>query len=81
MGRYYALESNERPEVARALEEQYMPRHAGADLPETDTGMVLALADKLDTLTGIFAIGKGPTGDKDPLRLAPRRPGLFAHHD
>ena len=74
MGRYYALESNERPEVARALEEQYMPRHAGADLPETGTGMVLALADKLDTLTGIFAIGKGPTGDKDPYGL--RRAGL-----
>ena len=74
MGRYYALESNERPEVARALEEQYMPRHAGADLPETSTGMVLALADRLDTLTGIFAIGKGPTGDKDPYGL--RRAGL-----
>ena len=74
MGRYYALESNERPEVARALEEQYMPRHAGADLPETGTGRVLALADKLDTLTGIFAIGKGPTGDKDPYGL--RRAGL-----
>ncbi len=74
MGRYYALESDERPEVARALEEQYMPRHAGADLPETSTGMVLALADKLDTLTGIFAIGKGPTGDKDPYGL--RRAGL-----
>ena len=74
MGRYYALECDEHPEVARALEEQYMPRHAGADLPETDTGMVLALADKLDTLTGIFAIGKGPTGDKDPYGL--RRAGL-----
>lgn len=74
MGRYYALECNEHPEVARALEEQYMPRYAGASLPETDTGMVLALADKLDTLTGIFAIGKGPTGDKDPFGL--RRAGL-----
>ena len=74
MGRYYALECNEHPEVARALEEQYMPRYAGAGLPETDTGMVLALADKLDTLTGIFAIGKGPTGDKDPFGL--RRAGL-----
>ena len=69
MGRYYALESSEHPEVAQALEEQYMPRYAGAGLPETNTGMVLALADKLDTLTGIFAIGKGPTGDKDPFGL------------
>jgi glycyl-tRNA synthetase beta chain len=74
MGCYYALESDECPEVARALEEQYMPRHAGADLPETGTGKVLSLADKLDTLTGIFAIGKGPTGDKDPYGL--RRAGL-----
>ena len=81
MGRYYALESNERPEVARALEEQYMPRYAGADLPETGTGMVLALADRLDTLTGIFAIGKGPHRRQGPLRTAPRRPGLFTHHD
>ena len=74
MGRYYALDNNEHPEVARALEEQYMPRYAGAGLPETDTGKALALADKLDTLTGIFAIGKGPTGDKDPYGL--RRAGL-----
>ena len=74
MGRYYALDNNEHPEVARALEEQYMPRHAGDGLPETDTGKVLALADKLDTLTGIFAIGKAPTGDKDPYGL--RRAGL-----
>ena len=74
MGHYHALECNEHPEVARALEEQYLPRYAGAALPETHTGMVLALADKLDTLTGIFAIGKGPTGDKDPFGL--RRAGL-----
>lgn len=74
MGRYYALESNEHPEVAQALQEQYMPRQAGAGLPQTDTGKALALADKLDTLTGIFAIGKGPTGAKDPFGL--RRAGL-----
>ena len=74
MGRYYALESNEQPEVAQALDEQYMPRYAGAELPETGTGRILALADKLDTLTGIFAIGKAPTGDKDPFGL--RRAGL-----
>ena len=74
MGRYYALESNEYPEVAQALDEQYMPRHAGAALPETATGKILALADKLDTLVGIFAIGKAPTGDKDPFGL--RRAGL-----
>ena len=74
MGRYYALESNEHPEVAQALDEQYMPRYAGAGLPQTTTGRILALADKLDTLTGIFAIGKAPSGDKDPFGL--RRAGL-----
>ena len=74
MGRYYAIEGGEDPEVARALDEQYMPRYAGADLPETGTGKILALADKLDTLVGIFAIGRAPTGDKDPFGL--RRAGL-----
>ena len=74
MGRYYALESNEQPEVAQALDEQYMPRYAGAELPKTGTGRILALADKLDTLVGIFAIGKAPTGAKDPFGL--RRAGL-----
>ena len=62
MGRYYALESNEHPEVAQALAEQYMPRYAGAELPQTATGRILALADKLDTLVGIFASGQAPTG-------------------
>ncbi|MCY4209681.1 MAG: glycine--tRNA ligase subunit beta [Gammaproteobacteria bacterium] len=74
MGRYYAEASGEPPAVALALQEQYMPRYAGAALPQTDTGRALALADKLDTLTGIFAIGKGPTGAKDPFGL--RRAGL-----
>ena len=74
MGRYYAEASGEPPAVALALQEQYMPRYAGAVLPQSDTGRALALADKLDTLTGIFAIGKGPTGAKDPFGL--RRAGL-----
>ena len=74
MGRYYALESNEDPEVAQALDEQHMPRYAGAGLPQTTTGRILALADKLDTLVGIFASGQAPTGDKDPFGL--RRAGL-----
>lgn len=69
MGRYYALDSGEDSEVAQALEEQYAPRHSGAALPESATGRVLALADKLDTLAGIFAIGKRPSGDKDPFAL------------
>ena len=69
MGRYYALESGIDPEVAQALDEQYMPRYAGAVLPETMTGRLLALADKLDTIMGIFAIGQPPTGEKDPFGL------------
>ncbi len=69
MGYYYALESGETEEVARALEEQYRPRFAKDALPETATGKILSIADKLDTLLGIFAIGRQPTGDKDPFAL------------
>jgi glycyl-tRNA synthetase beta chain len=69
MGRYYAARSGEPPCVADALEEQYLPRHAGDRLPTSDCGRVLALADKLDTLVGIFAIGERPTGVKDPYGL------------
>lgn len=63
-------------ELARAMEEFYMPRHAGDALPETKTGTVIALAEKLDTLAGIFAIGECPSGDKDPYAL--RRAALGA---
>jgi glycyl-tRNA synthetase beta chain len=69
MGRYYALHDGEEIEVAAALDEQYQPRQAGDDLPTTMTGKVLAVADRLDTLAGIFAIGQPPTGDKDPFAL------------
>ena len=69
MGRYYALKNGEDPEVALALDEQYMPRYAGDRLPGTATGRIIALADKLDTLLGIFCIGQTPTGDKDPYGL------------
>jgi len=69
MGRYYALADGEPPEVAEALREQYLPRAAGDALPATPTGAALALADKLDTLAGIFAIGQKPTGTKDPFGL------------
>lgn len=74
MGRYYALHDGETIEVAAALDEQYQPRQAGDDLPTTMTGKALAIADRLDTLAGIFAIGQPPTGDKDPFGL--RRAGL-----
>ena len=69
IGEYYALAQGEKAEVARALPEQYYPRYAGDRLPESDTGTVLALADKLDTLAGIFGIGQKPSGDKDPFAL------------
>lgn len=69
MGRYCAQHDQEPPEVAQALEEHYLPRFAGDRLPETATGRVLALADRLDTLLGIFAIGQPPTGTKDPFAL------------
>jgi glycyl-tRNA synthetase beta chain len=69
MGRYYAQHDGEPAEVAQALDEQYRPRFAGDALPETATGQALAIADRLDTLVGIFAIGQPPTGDKDPFAL------------
>ena len=69
MGRYYALQSGEAAEVALALDEQYMPRFAGDALPTAKLGQALAVAEKLDSLVGIFAIGQVPSGDKDPFGL------------
>ncbi len=69
MGRYYALHDGEPEEVAQAIEEHYRPRHAGDALPASLTGQSLGIADRLDTLVGIFAIGQVPTGDKDPFAL------------
>jgi glycyl-tRNA synthetase beta chain len=69
MGKYYAQHDGEPAEVSAALEEQYWPRFAGDRIPETRTGIALALADKLDTLAGIFAIGQKPTGTRDPFGL------------
>jgi glycyl-tRNA synthetase beta chain len=69
MGRHYAAAQGEPAELCAALEEQYLPRFAGDVLPATPTGIALALADKLDTLTGIFAIEQRPTGSKDPFAL------------
>ena len=68
-GYYYAKHDGEPEDVALALNEQYMPRGAGAELPSTLTGAAVALADKLDTLVGIFGIGMLPTGSKDPYAL------------
>lgn len=69
MGRYYALAEGEAPEVAWALEEQYFPKQSGSETAPSRIGQVLAIAEKLDTLTGIFSAGLIPTGDKDPYAL------------
>lgn len=68
-GYYYALNDGEDPEVAEALTEQYLPKFAGDKLPKTTTGTLVALADRLDTIVGIFGIGQKPTGSKDPFAL------------
>jgi glycyl-tRNA synthetase beta chain len=69
MGRYYALADNEPEEVALAIEEQYFPKQSGSPTPSSTTGQILAIAEKMDTLVGIFAVGLIPTGDKDPYAL------------
>ena len=69
MGRYYALNDGEDAAVAEALMEQYLPRFAGDVIPATETGAALALADRLDTLVGIFSIGQQPSGSRDPFAL------------
>jgi glycyl-tRNA synthetase beta chain len=69
MGRYYALNDGLSVDVADAIEDHYKPRFAGDTLPRNDVGVVVALADKLETLVGMFGIGNLPTGDKDPFAL------------
>jgi len=69
MGRYYATADGEPVEVATAIDEHYLPRGAGGALPTTGAGVAVALADKLDTLAGIFSIGQKPSGTKDPFGL------------
>lgn len=69
MGEYYALHDNEDPIVAVSIKEHYYPRYAGGELPSNPESLSVALADKLDTLAGLFGIGQIPTGDKDPFAL------------
>jgi glycyl-tRNA synthetase beta chain len=69
MGRYYALHDGEPAEVAEAIEDHYKPRFQGDELPRGLTGLCVALADKVETLAGLFGIGQVPTGDKDPFAL------------
>jgi len=77
MGCYYAHSDGLDTEVAAAVREQYLPRGAGDELPVTPTGMSLAVADKLETLCGIFAVGQKPTGTKDPFGLRRAAIGLL----
>jgi glycyl-tRNA synthetase beta chain len=77
MGRYYATHDGEPAEVAAAIAEQYLPRFAGDRLPATGAGVALAVADRLDTIVGIFAIGQKPTGAKDPFGLRRAALGLL----
>ncbi|HSV82783.1 MAG TPA: glycine--tRNA ligase subunit beta [Ramlibacter sp.] len=76
MGGYYARHDGLGEEVASAIEDHYRPRFAGDALPRNDLGVVVALADKLETLAGLFAIGQLPTGDKDPFALRRHAMGI-----
>lgn len=69
MGQYYAANDGEPEDVAKALNEQYMPRFAGDDLPTTLTGCAIAIADRLDSLVGLFGINQPPSGTRDPFAL------------
>ena len=77
MGGYYATHDGESTEVAQAVEDHYKPRFSGDTLPRNPVGVVVALADKLETLVGLFGIGQVPTGDKDPFALRRHALGLI----
>ncbi len=77
MGRYYAAHDGEDAWVAEAIEDHYRPRFSGDELPRSDVGFALALADKTETLVGLFGIGERPTGDKDPFALRRHALGIL----
>ncbi len=77
MGKYYARNDGESEAIAQALEDQYRPRYAGDSLPEGQIGCAVAIADKVDTLVGIFGINQAPKGDKDPFALRRAAIGLI----
>ena len=76
MGRYYALHSKEPEAVAQAVFEHYLPRFSGDRAPRHKPGLVVGLADRLDTLVGLFAVGLAPSGNKDPFALRRAALGL-----
>ena len=77
MGRYYAQHEKIAEDIAYAIEDHYKPRFAGDELPRNDVGICVALADKLETLVGMFGIGNTPTGDKDPYALRRHALGII----
>jgi len=78
MGRYYATHDKEDSEVASAIEEQYLPKNYGDRVPQTDTGAILSLADRLDNISSFFSIGLVPTGSEDPFALRRQAMGLIS---
>lgn len=78
MGRYYATAAGETAQVAEAIADHYRPRFAGDELPATNVGRVVAMADKLDTICGLFAVNQGPTGSSDPFALRRQAIGIVA---
>ena len=77
VGREYAKEKGEIPEVAEAIFEHYLPRSAGDSLPDTVTGSILSIADKIDTLAGMFIAGNMPSGSQDPFALRRKASGII----
>jgi len=77
MGREYALLAGEKPEIANAIYEHYLPIVAGGDLPQTDEGAIVGIADKIDTIVGFFAVGIPPTGTADPYALRRQALGVI----
>ena len=78
MGGEYARRTGEKEEVARAIVEHYMPRFSGDDVPSTPAGIAVSVADKIDTIAGIFSVGKAPTGSEDPYALRRQALGIIA---
>ncbi|MEW6215082.1 MAG: glycine--tRNA ligase subunit beta [Nitrospirota bacterium] len=78
MGKYYAIHDGEDSEVAKALEEQYLPAYSGGNLPQTEIGALLSIADKIDHIAAFFSIGLIPTGSEDPFALRRQALGIIA---
>lgn len=78
MGKYYAMHDGEDSEVATALEEQYLPKHSGGELPRTEVGALLSIADKIDNIVSFFSLGLIPTGSEDPFALRRQALGIIA---